>query len=111
MKTPNLLLAMAAAAIVSGMNLYAGDAYLPPRAAGNEIKHVAGTNADPNRVSVNLGKVAAPRTLGVPARTIIGLSHGTAVTCSGMKGSPRAVAECASHPRAPMPCCALANAK
>ena len=52
MKTRNLLLTIGAVALTAiTINATASDALLSPRAAGNQIKHVSGTNNDVNPVN------------------------------------------------------------
>ncbi len=61
-----------------------GSALLTPRAASNQAKLVKGAKADTSTVQ----------------------------DCrKEMTGSPKSIAECASHPSAPMPCCNMTAAK
>ncbi len=74
MKTRSLLLLGAVVFAAITFNATASDALLSPRAAGNQIASVAGTNIDVN----------------------------PAIVCArNMNGSPKAVAECASHTTMP----------
>lgn len=93
---------------MAGTSLYAANPVLSPRAQGNAVRTVA-VNNDISVVDANAGRTVAPRALGNEIKTVAGISSGTATTCSAMKGSPKAVAECASHPSATMSCCRVAD--
>jgi hypothetical protein len=89
-------------------NAIAGDALLSPRAAGNQISRVAGVNNDANLVSADHYTVS-PRVAGNQIAKVAGTNNGaTAVTCNNMAGTPKAIAACAEHPGASMPCCKVA---
>jgi hypothetical protein len=113
MKTRNLLMTLGVAALTTmTFNAIASDAFLSPRAAGNQITRVAGVNSDANPVKLDVYATTAPRTAGNQVVKVAGTNNGaTAATCSNMAGTPKVIAECASHPSAPMPCCAIASAK
>ncbi|HEU6448378.1 MAG TPA: hypothetical protein VFV23_08080 [Verrucomicrobiae bacterium] len=104
MKIRNLLIALGTAAVLGSLNLTAADALMSPRATGNEIKHIATTD---NAVSVKLNAAVSPRLAGNASKTAAAASNGTATTCNKMDGSPKMIAECASHPGAPMACCTV----
>ena len=93
-------------------NAIASDALLSPRAAGNQITRVAGVNNDANLVKLDVYATVAPRAVGNQIAKVAGTNNGaTAATCSKMAGTPKAIAACAEHPGAPMPCCVVASAK
>jgi hypothetical protein len=104
MKTRNLLLTIGAAAFAAiTLNTYAGDAYLSPRAAGNQIQHASGTANDVNLVKTT-GATVSPRALASQTKTVAGVNNDVnpAIACAkNMNGSPRAVAECVSHTTMP----------
>jgi hypothetical protein len=101
-----------AALTTIALNVVAGDALLSPRAAGNQAKHISGVSADANLVSVDHYTVTvAPRAADNAISKVAGTTTGTVATCSEMAGTPKAIAECASHPGAPMSCCNIASAK
>ena len=106
MKTRNLLITLGAVAFaVITINATAGNAYLSPRAAGNQIKQVSSTASDVNAVAVNTAAVS-PRTASNQIKTVAGQSSdvNASVACAKtMNGTPRAVAECTSHTT--MPAC------
>jgi hypothetical protein len=65
MKTRNLLITLGAAAFAAiTINATASDAYLSPRAAGNQIQHVSGTASDVNLPSTRLHFTISPRATG-----------------------------------------------
>ncbi|MEJ0090521.1 MAG: hypothetical protein WDM80_12375 [Limisphaerales bacterium] len=86
---------------------FAATSLLSPRALGNAPK-VAATS-DASVVSVNAPVTGSPRVIGNAIKTSAGtnVSGSSAKTCSKMPGSPKMVAEYASHPGVPMPCCAM----
>ena len=97
MKTRNLLLLGAAAFAAITINASASDAYLSPRAAGNQIKHVSGTNNDPNLVNTTGILLVSPRAAGNQATTVAGTSNDVnpAIACAkNMTASPKAVQAC-----------------
>ena len=112
MKTRNLLLTTGAAALTAiTFNVTAADALLTPRAAGNQIKTVAGFNNDVNLVNTT-GVTVSPRALGNQIKTVAGTNNDVnpATLCAkNMAGNPKAVAECASHTT--MPGCTRVAAK
>ena len=115
MKTRNLLLTIGAVALTAiTINATASDALLSPRAAGNQIKHVSGTNNDVNLVNTT-GVTLSPRAAANRIVTVAGTSSGVnpATFCSQhMTGSsPKAIQACAANPLASMACCAVATTK
>ena len=109
----SLLLTIGAVALTAiTLNTYAGEVYLSPRAASNQIKHIAGTNNDPNLVNTTGIQLVTPRAAGNQIVTIAGTSNDAnpATACAkNMQGSPKAVAECTSHTT--MPGCTSVAAK
>lgn len=102
----NSLLILGAVAMTAiTLNAVAGDALLSPRAASNQIKHVTGISADANLVSVDHYTVTTPRTTDNAIAKTASAATGAAAMCSNMAGSPKMIAECASHPGASMACC------
>jgi len=94
------------------INVTAAEALFSPRAAGNQITRVAGVNNDANFVKLDAYATPAPRAAGNRVAKVAGTNNGaTAATCGNMAGTPKAIAECASHPGAPIPCCAVASTK
>ncbi len=103
MKTRNLLLLGAAAFAAITINATASDAYLSPRAAGNQIQQIAGTA---NVVTPAAAATISPRASGNQIVTVAGQLNevNAAVACAkNMNGTPKAVAECTSHTT--MPAC------
>lgn len=109
MKKSLLTLGVAAMVTIT-LNSFAGDALLSPRTAGNQISHVAAVTGAANPVNAAATTVA-PRAAGNQVVIAAGTATGAAVTCGKMAGTPKMIAECASHPGAVMPCCATASAK
>ncbi len=111
MKTRNMFLTVGAVILaVTSLNTFAASPLLTPRAAGNQVKHVTMTDAP----TVTITYVDAPTALLTPraasnqTKTVKGVDNSVnpSLRCSrDMMGSPKAIAECASHPGAPMPCC------
>jgi hypothetical protein len=105
MKTHNLLITLGAAAFAAiTINATASDALLSPRAAGNQIKQVSGTNNDPNLVNTTGIVLVSPRATGNQIVTVAGQSNDVnpAAACAkNMNGTPKAVAECVSHTTMP----------
>src|SRR5579872_710898 len=115
MKTRNLLLTIGAVALTAiTVNATASDVLLSPRAAGNQIKHVSGTNNDVNLVKTT-GITLSPRAAANQIAKVAGTNNDVnpALACAkNMTGSsPKAIQACAAHPPAPMPCCAVATIK
>ena len=112
MKTRNLLITLGVASLAT-VNLLAADTYLSPRATDNQIKVIAGTNTDPNFTAA-APRAVSPRFAENQIKTVVGTEKAVspALVCAQrMTGSPKAVAACAEHPGAPMPCCTVAAAK
>lgn len=112
MKTRNLLLTIGAVALTAiTINATANDALLSPRAAELQIKHVSGTNNDPN-FAANRNFAVSPRVLDNQIKRVAGSANdfNPSLACvRKMTGSsPKAISACADHPGAPMPCCAVA---
>lgn len=111
MKTRSLLLLGAATLAAITFNTYANDAYLSPRAAGNQIKTVSGTSNDPNLVSIDHYTVTlAPRAAGNQVATVAGTNNdvNAAAACAkSMAGSPRQIQSCVEHTT--MPLCNSSN--
>ena len=105
MKTRNLILTCGIAGFAAmSINANASDALLSPRAAGNQIKHVAGPNNDPNLLAASQSTLLSPRAAGNQIKTVASTSNDVnpAIACAAnMKGSPKAVAECVSHTTMP----------
>ena len=97
MKTRNLLITLGAAAFAAiTINASASDALLSPRAAGNQIKHVSGTNNDPNLVNTT-GITVSPRAAGNQTVTVAGQSNevNPAIACAkNMTASPKQIQAC-----------------
>jgi hypothetical protein len=115
MKTRNLLITLGAAAFAAiTINATASDAYLSPRAAGNQSQHVSSTASDVNTVAVNTTAIS-PRVAGNQIKTVTGQSNevnpATACAMNMTGSSPKAIQACAANPSAPMPCCAVAATK
>ena len=99
----------ATALVVLTFNVHATDALLSPRAAGNQIKHVAGLS-NPVNASVLSTVLLSPRAAGNQIKIASGQTNvNPATLCSShMAGGPKAIEVCAANPLAPMPCCAMA---
>lgn len=108
MKARILLATLSAAALTAiTLNATAGDVYLSPRAAGNQVKHVSGVANDPNLINTADILVVTPRTAGNQAKTVAGTDNDVnpAIACArNMAGSPKAIQACTEHP-ATMPGC------
>ena len=104
MKTKLFLLGAAALTMLT-INATASDALLSPRAAGNQIKTVAGIDHDPNLVSLDhYTVVISPRAYGNQFTTVGGINNDAnpAAACAKtMSGTPKMVAECTSHTTMP----------
>ncbi len=98
MKTRNLLITIGAAVFAAiTINASASDAYLSPRAAGNQIKTVAGTNNDPNLVNTTGILLVSPRAAGNQSTTVAGTNNDVnpARACAkNMTASPKAIQAC-----------------
>jgi hypothetical protein len=98
MKTRNLLITLGAAAFAAiTINATASDALLSPRAAGNQIKQVSGTNNDPNLVNTTGIVLVSPRAAGNQIATVAGTADDVnpAMACArNMTASPKAVQAC-----------------
>jgi hypothetical protein len=106
MKTRILLTTIGAAALTA-ITFNANADLLSPRAAGNQIKHFAGTYNDTDLVAVDQGLALPPRPSGNQIATAAGTNGGVspASACvKNMSGSPKAIQACAEHP-ATMPGC------
>ena len=97
MKTRNLLLTLGAAAFAAiTINATAADALLSPRAAGNQIKQVAGTANDVNTVATTTATIS-PRAAGNQIKTVAGTGNDVnfALACAkNMTASPKAIQAC-----------------
>ena len=113
MKTLIPLTVATLALSVMTSNLFAGDTLLSPRARATQITTVAGTDNSPNTVTQNRNVTVSPRSLANQSKSVIGTGNDAdTLKCSRMMtASPKVIGECASHPSAPMPCCAVAKAK
>ena len=104
MKTRSLIFTIGAVALTAiTINATASDALLSPRAAGNQIKHVSGTANDVNTVAANTATIS-PRAAGNQIKTVAGTNNDVnpALACAkNMNGTPKTVAECASHTTMP----------
>jgi hypothetical protein len=102
MKTRILLTTIGAALLAAiTINVSAGEAYLTPRAAGNQIKRVAGLANDPNLVNTTGIVAASPRAAGNQTATVAGTNTETtpAMACArNMTGSPKTIQACVEHP-------------
>ena len=109
MKTRILLTTIGAVALTT--ITFNANAQLSPRAAGNQIKHFAGTYNDPDLVAVDQGLALPPRPLGNQIATTAGTNGGvnpTVACVNNMGGSPKTIQACAEHP-ATMPGCTVAT--
>jgi len=109
MKT-RILLPTFGAAVLTAMTLNANAQSLSPRAAGNQIKHFAGTYNDPDLVAVDQGLALAPRPAGnqIAATASTNGSTSPTLACLNMAGTPKTIQSCAEHP-ATMPGCSVAT--
>lgn len=115
MKTKNLLLGAVVAAFA--VSTFAAGPLFSPRAASNQNQHVS-TPAETATVTVAYADTGsallAPRAAGNQAKLVKGAKAdiSTVQDCrKEMAGSPKSIAECASHPSAPMPCCNMTASK
>ena len=107
MKSRILLPILGLAALVAALNVNAGETYLAPRVAGNQIKQVSGIANDPNLINTTGIVVVAPRAASNQAASIAGTTTETtpAMACARtMSGNPKTIQACAEHPAA-MPGC------
>ena len=108
MKTRILLATIGAAALAAiTFNANASDAFLSPRAAGNQVKHFAGTYNDPNLVDTTGIVIVSPRAAGNQTTAVAGTNTEVtpAAACAkNMNGSPKTIQACAEHPGS-MPGC------
>jgi hypothetical protein len=112
MKTRNLLTLAGIALVAAALNVSAGDA-LSPRAKENQIKAIKGTDASSTLVAPSQNLAATPRSVESRINTVAatGKDADPMVCTRHMTANPKEVAECASHPGAAMPCCAVATSK
>ena len=103
MKTRNLLMTFGVAVIAAtAFNAVAGDAFLSPRAAGNEVKRVAGVNGDVNLLTDHYSMIVSPRAAGAPAAVAgVNAEINPVLACRSMTASPRAIQTCAMTPGMP----------
>ncbi|MBU6408939.1 MAG: hypothetical protein KGR98_01000 [Verrucomicrobia bacterium] len=96
MKIKNLFISIGVAALAT-ITINASAALLSPRAAGNQIKHIARTSG-PNLVSVDHYTVTlAPRAAGNVTATVAGTNNGVnpaAACATTMTASPKGVQRC-----------------
>ena len=113
MKTRNLLFTLGAVTLTAiTLNAAANDALLSPRAAGNQVKAVAGANNNVNPVNT-VGTAISPRVLANQTKTVAGATgdvNPATLCASHMTGGPKAIQACAANP-GNMPCCAVSAAK
>jgi hypothetical protein len=114
MKTNMFLLGAVVTALA--ITAFAAEPLLSPRAAGNQIKHVNAADASTPGITYAAAPAAllSPRAAGNQTKVVAAsVSEVTAAAlCKArMGGSPKAISECASHPGAPMDCCAVASTK
>ena len=97
MKTRSLILTIGAAALTAiTINATARDALLSPRAAGNQIKHVSGTDNDVNLVNTT-GITLSPRAAANQITKVAGTNNDVnpALVCAKtMTASPKAIQTC-----------------
>ncbi len=97
MKTRNLLLTLVAAAFAAiTINAIASDALLSPRAAGNQIRQVAGMANDVNTVATTTAAFS-PRAVGNQIKIVPGVANDVnpALACArNMTASPKAIQAC-----------------
>jgi hypothetical protein len=105
MKTRILLTTIGAVALTA-VTFNVNAQLLSPRAAGNQIKHFAGTYNDPDLVAVDQGLALAPRPAGNQIAATAGTNGSVSPTlaCLNMAGTPKTIQNCAEHP-ATMPGC------
>ncbi|MDE3098392.1 MAG: hypothetical protein KGJ88_02870 [Verrucomicrobiota bacterium] len=105
----NILITIGAATLTAAsMGAWADNgAFLSPRAAGNQIKHVATTYNGPDLVAVDQGLAPPPRVAGNEIKVVAGAANNASVAAAcakNMPGSPKAIQGCVEHPGA-MPAC------
>ena len=111
MKT-RILLTVISAVALTAMTLNAKAQLLSPRAAGNQIKAVAGANNNVNLVNPTAIAIS-PRALASQTKTVAGKNgdvNPATLCASHMSSAPKAIQACAANPGS-MPCCAVAAAK
>jgi len=99
----NLLMTLGVTAVATmALNVFADDALLSPRAAGNQVKHVAGVNNDVNLLTDHYTMTVSPRTAGDLA-SVAGISSevNPVLACRNMIASPRAIQICTMTPGMP----------
>lgn len=112
MNTRNLLITLSVAAL-SSINVMASNVLLSPRALDNQPKAAVADNSDVNLAAPGLAS-ASPRVLDNQVKTVPGKSAAVtpSMACTRhMAASPKIIGECADHPGAAMPCCAVAGGK
>jgi len=111
MKIRILLPILGLAVLTSTFAVNAGEAFLSPRATGDQIKPVLGIVPDPNLIHATGVIVVAPRAAGNQVASGGGTITETtpAMACARtMTGTPKTIQACAEHP-ATMPGCNLAT--
>ena len=115
MKTKILLLGAVVTAFA--VSTFAAEPLLSPRAASNQNQHVS-VPAETSTVAVayvnNGSALLTPRAASNQAKLVKGTNADISAVqdCrEQMAGSPKSIAECASHPSAPMPCCNMTATK
>ena len=117
MKVRTILITIGAAALAAiSTSALADNGALSPRAAGNQIIHVAGTSSDPDLVALGLTSTeyAAPRLAGNAVVKVADADPAVnpSTRCSrNMTASPKAIQACAANPSGSMPCCNVAPGK
>jgi hypothetical protein len=115
MKTKILLLGAVVTAFA--FTALAVEPLLSPRAAGNQTKIVKSSVATPAATVAYVDATPAllsPRAQAGQTKVVKGMNNDVnpAPDCTkNMAGSPKMIAECASHPGAPMPCCNLTDVR
>lgn len=117
MQTRNLFLTIGTVALtVITINATASEALLSPRAAGNQIKRSTNYVETQDLTSIRVAPglpLLSPRAAGNQIKYVSSTNNevNLALACAkNMTGSnPKAIAECASHPSATMPCCSIAT--
>lgn len=90
MKSPILLTFASLVLAAATLNLSAGETLLSPRAQGNQIKTVSGTDNSPNTVTQNQTVTASPRTLDKQSKATKGMDSSPNTIAGGCAlGSPK----------------------
>ena len=118
MKARTILITIGAAALaaITTSALADNGALLSPRAAGNQIVHMAGTSNGPDMVAFGLTSTeyAAPRLAGNVVVKVAdsepAVNRSTLCTRNST-ASPKAIQACAANPLGSMPCCNVAPGK